>query len=46
MPLISRIFAALMFLLAALTGLGLAGTQRALAEPPEPCDVYESHVCQ
>ena len=46
MPLISRIFAAMMFLLAAWTGLCLTVTQRAQAEPPEPCDVYESHVCQ
>jgi hypothetical protein len=46
MPIISKIFAAAMFLLAAWTGLGLTGTQRALAEPPGPCDVIESHVCQ
>jgi hypothetical protein len=46
MSLISKIFAATMLLLAAWTGLGLTGTQRALAEPPSPCDVIESHVCQ
>jgi len=37
MSLISKILAVTMFLLAAWTGLGLTGTQRALAEPPEPC---------
>ena len=37
MSLISKILVVTMFLLAAWTGLGLTGTQRALAEPPEPC---------
>jgi hypothetical protein len=46
MPIISRILAATMFLLAIWTCLGLTGTQRAQAEPPNPCDVDESHVCQ
>jgi len=46
MRIISRIFAATLLLLAAWTCLGLTGTQRALAEPPSPCDVAEGHLCQ